>query len=632
MTSVSARDRLRYRFDTFMSKGTIALISGLGIVSLVIILAAGLIVAAGGSMLGPGEEALSLPEALWAALMRTMDAGTLGGDAGWGFRSVMFLVTLGGVFITSTLIGVLTSGVAARMDELRKGRSRIIENGHTVILGWSSQIFEVVSELIAAHANRPRSCIAVLAEHDKVDMEDQLRQRLGPTGKTRIVCRSGSPIDLSDLEIISPHTAKSILILAPESPDADTQTIKTILALTNNPNRRVEPYHIVAEVRNPQSIEAARLVGKDEAELVLVDELVSRVTAQTCRQSGLSVVYTELLDFGGGEIYFKAEPSLTGRTFGEALFAYDDSAVIGMMFAGGRVALNPPMDTVIHAGDELAVISEDDDTIAVSGTTDHGVVSSAIRAATSPDAAPEHTLILGWNRRGSSIVNELDHYVAPGSRVTVVSQTTDAADQLAAACGGLRNTVWTAQQGNTTSRRILDSLDPASYDHVITLGADTMGDQESDARTLVTLLHLRDIADKSGRRVSIVSEMLDVRNRALAEVTRADDFIVSDKLVSLMMSQLAENKKLGPVFRDLFDPDGSELYLKPASDYVALGTAVNFYTVLEAARQRSEVAIGYRVRAESGNPEAAYGVTVNPTKSSRIAFSDGDRVIVLAGS
>ena len=57
-------------------------------------------------------------------------------------------------------------------------------------------------------------------------------------------------------------------------------------------------------------------------------------------------------------------------------------------------------------------------------------------------------------------------------------------------------------------------------------------------------------------RLSIVSEMMDLRNRALAQIARADDFIVSDKLVSLMMSQLSENKNLDQVFRVLFSSEG----------------------------------------------------------------------------
>src|SRR5690606_10475962 len=102
--------------------------------------------------------------------------------------------------------------------------------------------------------------------------------------------------------------------------------------------------------------------------------------------------------------------------------------------------------------------------------------------------------------------------------------------------------------------------------------------------------HVRDIAGKKAAKVSIVSEMLDVKNRQLAEVTRADDFIVSDRLVSLMLAQLSEEKGLQPVFQDLFDPEGAEIYLKPAGEYVKLDAAVSFYTVLEASLRKGELA------------------------------------------
>ena len=71
--------------------------------------------------------------------------------------------------------------------------------------------------------------------------------------------------------------------------------------------------------------------------------------------------------------------------------------------------------------------------------------------------------------------------------------------------------------------------------------SDSLDAQRADSRTLITLLHLRDIEERGGRDFSIVSEMLDLRNRALAEVTHADDFIVSDRLVSLLMAQISEN-------------------------------------------------------------------------------------------
>ena len=78
----------------------------------------------------------------------------------------------------------------------------------------------------------------------------------------------------------------------------------------------------------------------------------------------------------------------------------------------------------------------------------------------------------------------------------------------------------------------------------------------ADDRTLVTLLHLRDIEEPLGDPYSIVTEMNDDANREVAQVTKADDFIVSSKLISLLMTQLAENRHLHSVFAELFDPSG----------------------------------------------------------------------------
>jgi hypothetical protein len=71
--------------------------------------------------------------------------------------------------------------------------------------------------------------------------------------------------------------------------------------------------------------------------------------------------------------------------------------------------------------------------------------------------------------------------------------------------------------------------------------------------------------------------------------------------------------------------------MRPASDYVATGRAVDFYTISEAARQRGEVAIGYsRPRAGMADARKMGGVVVNPPKSVALSYEPDDRVIVLA--
>jgi len=152
--------------------------------------------------------------------------------------------------------------------------------------------------------------------------------------------------------------------------------------------------------------------------------------------------------------------------------------------------------------------------------------------------------------------------------------------------------------------------------------------READARTLLTLLLLRRALQRTNgeRPFRIVTELLDSSDVELARATGADDFVVSDALSSYMITQLSENPELEAVFEDLFDAEGSALGLKPASWYVPNDGRVPFSQIVAAARERDEVAIGYRVaQGPNGEPE----VVMNPPKSSTVTLGSRDRVVVI---
>ena len=125
MKKATLKDRLRYRFDTFMSRGTIALVSALFAVTFLVILAGTLILVIARLRPEGSTESLTVAEALWQVTMRTIDTGTVAGDTGWSFRLVAFLITLGGIFVVSALIGIISNGLDSRLDELRRGRSTV---------------------------------------------------------------------------------------------------------------------------------------------------------------------------------------------------------------------------------------------------------------------------------------------------------------------------------------------------------------------------------------------------------------------------------------------------------------------------------------------------------------------------
>jgi len=621
-------NRLRYLFDRTLSRGPLALGIWLAAISLTFAILMTLLI-----ILLRSTPGLDVWQLFYTVLLQAMVPNPVDPKSGpWPFLIVMLLVTIGGLFIFSIFIGIFTTTIDDRVQSLRKGRSLVLETNHTVILGWSSQIFPIISELIIANENHPGGCIAILADKDKVEMEDEIKTRIGNTRNTRMVCRSGDPMDLHELEIVSPHTARSLIVLATHFEYHDAEILKTVLALINNPNRRSTPYHIVGSLRNPASQEIAQLITrKGEVLLFQVDNLISRITAQTCRQTGLSVVYEELLDFSGDEIYFEEETSLIGKTFGEALFCYEDSAIIGIDSDETGVHLLPSLDTRIKSGDKIIAISEDDDTIHLSNIKEFHIDQGAIQLIPHDPIKPERTLILGWNRRAPLIIEYLDQYVAPGSEILVVADQNRLEEEIDEIVKRISHQKMAFLQAETTARHILESIVLDRYDHVIILSYSPDEDiQRADSRTMMTLLHLRDIADKRGHSLSIVSEIMDIRNRDLILVARVDDFIISDRLISLALTQLSENGHILEVFEDLFDPEGAEIYLKRIEQYVRLGRPVNFYTLLESACQQDEIAIGYRLQAEAHNDGKDFGVHLNPKKSEMINFSAGDRLIVLA--
>ncbi|MQY02137.1 CASTOR/POLLUX-related putative ion channel [Actinomadura macrotermitis] len=623
MNRVRSRDRLRYWFDNTMAKGTPALIGWLGLASMVLVVT----VASLAVLIAPRDAAGNghWPGVVWRSLLRTLDPGTMGGDRGSGpYLALMLVATVGGIFLVSALIGVLTTGLEARIAELRKGRSRIIEHDHTVLLGWSDHVFTVVAELVEANKSKSSSYVAILADRDRVDMEEAIRARVGGTGRTKVICRRGDPLKVADLDLVSPATARSIVVLTPPVDAPDTHVIKVLLALgarTWDPGHRP---HVIAAVHDSSNLPAARLAAGPAAQVIDADDLAIRLIVQSHREAGLSAVFTELLDFEGHELYLHTAPSLAGRTFGRLLDAYELGVPIGLRHAGGGVSLNPPMDTVARPDDKIIVLAEDDVLIKLATRPVPPVAEEAIAAPGPARGAPERTLLIGWNHRAPEIIRLLDGFARPGSTLHVAADRADPTAGLPRPA----NVALGFTRCAPTDRPSLEGLDAGSYQSIIVLADLDLPAEHSDARTLVTLLHLRDMAERLDAPYSIVSEINDEANREIAVVTKADDFVVSDKLINQVLAQVSEDRHLYDVFMELLSPQGAEIYLKPATDYLRPGVTANFTTLIEAARRRGETALGYRLGARFHQPPD-YGVVLNPVKGAPLTLTAADRVIVL---
>ncbi len=631
MAKASLRARWQYAFDSLMARGMWALLLWLSLVSFAMITSIAVVTLVAGW--GPVDEegaGAGLLELIWLTLMHSIDAGTITGNEGpVAWQAIMLLATFSGLLIVGSLIGIMAAGVSQRFEELRKGTSQVLEEGHTLVIGWSPQVFTVVREICAANVSRGGGCIVVFADRDKVEMEDELRAKVRNRGRTRVVVRSGDPTDPDALEVVAPEHARSIVVLAETDATTDTGVIRCLLAIGRRGPPSFTGRHIATQLFDGSNVAVANMAGAGRVEAIEVDGLIAKIAVQTCLQAGLSVVYEELLGFEGDEIYIVPCPGVVGRSVGEALAMLSSCALLGLRTSAGEIVLLPDFDRVIRPDDEVIVIAADEDRVAV-GASQEPIDESAIVNLAPLPTAPPRTLILGWNGRAPAMLTGLDSYVPTGSEVEVVTPRPDTARAFVAQSRFERISV-VVREGQPTRRELLESLDAGKRSHVMVLADDEHPSaSEADARALVTLLHLRSLAQEDGEHANFVSEMRDARSRDLAEAARADDFIISDQLIGLLLSQIAEQADLAKIFNNLFDPEGCEIYLRPARRYVQLDVEVSFATILASVRQRGEVALGVRLDRFARDPSKRLGVMFNPSHAERFTLTSRDKIIVLS--
>ncbi len=652
MRKVLIGARLRYAFDQSMSKGTPSLLGWLFFISLCGVAIITLTIWTSGYASQP-----TLLDQFWSYSVTTIAYWDPTKGIPWPSRIAHVAVLMIAIFGMGSLLAVGAHGLDKKITSLRRGRSQVFEKGHTVILGWSDEIFQIIAELAATASKRGGLCVVVLADRDKVEMDDEIRERLRKLRYTRVITRRGAPGDIYDLNIASLSQSDAIIVLSPQGAHPDASILQALLAILKQPVHRDEPYHIIAELTEHKSVDIIRQVGKRKVEPIFGAGLIAQLIAQTSRQPALLSFYADLLDSGRDMVFAKVEPSLVGQTFGTLLMAYEAASVIGLLGADGELTLNPPMDTRILTGDQVVMIAKDEASIRlgtprtrdadrISATRVPNLPALEMQADTSQTAvddepaadasvvasAAEHALILGWNKQGGYILHELAEYATPGLSIQVLTDP-DSIDEseVYRLEQGLPNATIKFSLGDTTVPDVLAEIDFAHVGYVILLAySDLLARQEADARTMMTLVHLENIRNRHGYPFTITSEIVNMRNRKLAAAVANGNFITKDRVVGKVIARVAKNKLLAPVLQDLLSPYASQIQIKPAAAYVTLGKATNFYAVVTAARQRGETAVGYCSYAADDHRATFRHLVINPSKSAEITFTHRACILVLA--
>ena len=184
--------RLRYKIDNFMSKGSSSIFLALmALFSLGFLLI--LIIRIIANFILPDETLnnwLEIPWRVYVAIIEGSAAET-DGDSNWMAKISSIIGVLVGLVLFSSTVAFITSVFEAKLAELRRGRSMVLENDHTIILGFGDRILEIIRELIEANESEPDAAIVILANDDKETMDNIIRDNISDFATTRIITRSG---------------------------------------------------------------------------------------------------------------------------------------------------------------------------------------------------------------------------------------------------------------------------------------------------------------------------------------------------------------------------------------------------------------------------------------------------------
>ncbi len=620
---VGLRQRIRYRFDNLLARGTWAVLLWLGAVTLLAVIISSALLALFQVTLSGSADKSWLEDA-WQSLLRILDTGTMAADAGWGRRILALLVTIFGVLVAGTLIGLIANGIEERVEAMRRGRSAVLEQDHVVILGASERLPAVVEELAVASGSQ-RSCVVVLADRPPTEVSEDLHARAVDLGQLRLVFRFGDPDRRSDLAMVRIENARAVIVLAQEG-RGDAGVMKAVMAVGAQLGT-FDSVPIVAEIDDPSLAEQLVRVSGSAVHPFAVVQSLARITALGLYRPGLHHVVGDLVDLTGAGIHVWTVGDLAGHTFGEAVFRFARGRPIGRIASDGALELAPTGDTRLEREDRLVMVSHREPPEVDWGGSGR-LERDSSAGASSPERREEHLLIVGLNPLAGQLLAELDAFAAPGSTATVVYDET-----LVAADGVQLPVLERLSVELTPARAPVVRVGDGSWTEQITaivlLGyRDVISTDEADARTLLNLMSIRrEILAASDRTdwlpPRLIVELLEAESRDLAPGLGPDDYVVTDAIASRIAVQLAGLPERRAVLLGLYAPAAPSIDLiEPAE--LQLSGEVTFGDVVVAAASSGLLAIGWRVGGKTDRI-----VELDPHVSTHHRLEPSDRIVVI---
>lgn len=604
MEKYKLSERIRYWFDSNFERGMKRrVLMLLGATVVLILLTTGL------SFLLGGEE--SGFDAFWNKMVTVINAWMPESGDGEEFPSIIAtaIAAIGGLLITSILIGIISTGLEEKIDEIRNGNSRVIESGHIVILGFTSGEYKLIEQVILAYGHKGKHII-VASDMERDEMDRLLSENLEVPKNIRIITRNVDITDPKSLSCCALEDAQAVIINSFD----DAVVIKSLLAvskLVHNADHRVT---VVANIDKEENAVPTDVIDPGII-LLNTGAVIARLIAHCCTQPGLSGIFTDVFNFEGSEFYMDSDPALTGKTFSQ-LTKNLDGAIPAGYEQNGSVRLCPRGNEVLAASDKLLYFAEKRSGYSLAEDSESSMTVNPVRRHFRFKGT---VLVIGLNDVFETVLSEMPEDVHQVSFLPQTEEESRYVADYAASAGAVVDILPVSDVSMDSLSGVLSGVE-----HVVLLSNSELEKEEADLRTMKTILNLRSLREQTGASFNITAEMKCEHNRDLITGNDSTDFIVASDMSSMIMAQVALNPDIRGFLRELTSNDGADIVMLPAEAFGFHGAEHTVSELRTIAGSSGAVFMGYVLSGSSGS-----GITINPPLSEKVTLNDSDGVIVI---
>ena len=606
-SNVKFKDIIKYNFDNALSK-TKNFIVFLVVLSMFL----GLIMSLVKYFLLPEDNSFGIDD-WWNSFTKILGVG--GGDS-WPSRLINFLYWSMSVAISGSVIGFIAKGISNITEYLKKGRSQVITENHILILGWSNNIFAIVSELIKANENIKNAKIVIFSSLKNQDMQDLLSLNLKGIKLDNVVTRSGDITAPKDLQIVNPGSAKSIIVLGNNAQN-DIEVTLAVMAIYSNVVNTEKA--VVVQINEKRSLEYFKSLTGINLIPVFSYDIIVNVCCQAIRQRGIGAVVLDFMDFDGNEIYYYANDLLYGKTYYEVALSFSDASIIGII-RDSITYLNPAIDTIINPNDKLIVIAEDDYKIKYTGFIK---VEKELKASSKTIAQKEgNMLTFGWSKFARDVIKTFLTFKESEQTIYVLCNESEIHEDHRKIYEGINFIPYNTEN---ISLNFIESLNITEA--LILPFSESLSPAETDAMTLIKMVEFNNInRQMKENKIRVIAYLLDSIKVELAGFTETEELIVSDNLSALIIAQYAENPQLLPVFNDIFDAEGASINLINCTELIKPNINYLYADIVHYGLQKNMSIVGIVKNKINDN---STGVKINIGKNETVVLNEEDKLIII---